>query len=52
MISLLWNVGFVSALELANLAEQAVVITHSACARSKSGGPHAPEDFKERDKTG
>ncbi len=47
--SLLWNVGLVSALELANLADQAVVIAHSACARPESRGAHAREDFKERD---
>ncbi len=33
--SLMWNVSLVSALELANLAEQAVVIAHSACARTE-----------------
>ena len=32
--SLLWNVALVSALELANLADQAVVIAHSACERT------------------
>ena len=47
--SLLWNVALVSALELANLADQAVVIAHSACARPESRGAHAREDFKERD---
>jgi succinate dehydrogenase / fumarate reductase, flavoprotein subunit len=36
--SLLWNVALVSALELANLADQAVVIAHSACARTESRG--------------
>ena len=36
--SLMWNVALVSALELANLAEQAVVIAHSACARTESRG--------------
>jgi succinate dehydrogenase / fumarate reductase flavoprotein subunit len=47
--SLLWNVALVSALELANLADQAVVIAHSACNRPESRGAHAREDFKERD---
>ena len=47
--SLLWNVALVSALELANLAEQAVVIAQSACARTESRGAHAREDYKERD---
>jgi succinate dehydrogenase / fumarate reductase flavoprotein subunit len=47
--SMLWNVGLVSALELANLAEQAVVIAHSACARTESRGAHAREDYHERD---
>jgi succinate dehydrogenase / fumarate reductase flavoprotein subunit len=47
--SLRWNVSLVAALELANLAEQAVVIAHSACAREESRGAHAREDFKERD---
>ena len=47
--AMLWNVGLVSALELANLADQAVVIAHSACARPESRGAHAREDFKERD---
>ena len=36
--SLLWNVALVSALELANLADQAVVIAHSAVARTESRG--------------
>src|ERR1700757_1691444 len=39
--SLTWNVGLVSALELANLAEQAVVIAHSAVARTESRGAQA-----------
>src|SRR6476619_2037523 len=47
--SMLWNVGLVSGLELANLADQAVVIAHSACARTESRGAHAREDHKERD---
>ena len=47
--SLLWNVSLVAALELANLAEQAVVIAHSAVARCESRGAHAREDYKERD---
>src|SRR5258705_9651813 len=47
--SLLWNVGLVSALELANLADQAVVIAHSAHARTESRGAHAREDYKARD---
>src|ERR1700730_15230456 len=47
--SLLWNVALVSALELANLADQALVIAQSACNRTESRGAHAREDFKERD---
>jgi succinate dehydrogenase / fumarate reductase flavoprotein subunit len=47
--SLLWNVALVSALELANLAEQAVVIAHSACERTESRGAHAREDCRQRD---
>ena len=44
--SLLWNVALLSALELANLADQAVVIAHSACARTESRGAHAREDYQ------
>jgi succinate dehydrogenase / fumarate reductase flavoprotein subunit len=47
--SLLWNVSLLSALELANLSDQAVVIAHSACARTESRGAHAREDFPKRD---
>jgi len=47
--SLMWNVALVSALELANLADQAVVIAHSACERLESRGAHAREDFPKRD---
>jgi len=47
--SLLWNVALVSALELANLAEQAVVIAQSACTRAESRGAHAREDYHQRD---
>ena len=47
--SLLWNVSLLSALELSNLAEQAVVIAHSACERTESRGAHAREDYHERD---
>jgi succinate dehydrogenase / fumarate reductase flavoprotein subunit len=47
--SLLWNVALISALELANLADQAVVIAHSACARTESRGAHAREDYHQRD---
>jgi succinate dehydrogenase / fumarate reductase flavoprotein subunit len=47
--SLLWNVALVSALELANLADQAVVIAHSAVERTESRGAHAREDYHERD---
>ena len=47
--SLRWNVSLVAALELANLAEQAVVIAHSACAREESRGAHAREDYQKRD---
>src|SRR5580692_9854240 len=47
--SLLWNVALVSALELTNLAEQAVVIAHSACERTESRGAHAREDYHQRD---
>jgi succinate dehydrogenase / fumarate reductase, flavoprotein subunit len=47
--SLQWNVALVSALELFNLADQAVVIAHSAHARTESRGAHAREDYKQRD---
>jgi succinate dehydrogenase / fumarate reductase flavoprotein subunit len=47
--SLKWNVALVSTLELANLAEQAVVIAHSAVARTESRGAHARDDFQQRD---
>jgi succinate dehydrogenase / fumarate reductase flavoprotein subunit len=47
--SLLWNVSLVTALELANLADQAVVIAHSAYARQESRGAHAREDYPTRD---
>jgi succinate dehydrogenase / fumarate reductase flavoprotein subunit len=47
--SLLWNVALVSALELANLADQALVIAHSASARTESRGAHAREDYQQRD---
>jgi succinate dehydrogenase / fumarate reductase flavoprotein subunit len=47
--SLLWNVSLVSALELANLADQAVVIAHSAVNRTESRGAHAREDYQKRD---
>jgi succinate dehydrogenase / fumarate reductase flavoprotein subunit len=47
--SLLWNVSLLSALELSNLAEQAVVIAHSATARTESRGAHAREDYQKRD---
>jgi succinate dehydrogenase / fumarate reductase flavoprotein subunit len=47
--SLLWNVALVSALELANLADQAVVIAQSAVARTESRGAHAREDYHKRD---
>ena len=45
----MWNVALVSALELANLAEQAVVIAHSAGNRTESRGAHAREDHPKRD---
>ena len=47
--SLLWNVALLSALELENLADQAIVIAHSACARTESRGAHAREDYHKRD---
>ena len=47
--SLIWNVSLVSALELANLSDQAVVIAHSAAARTESRGAHAREDYHKRD---
>ena len=47
-----WNVALVSALELANLAEQAVVIAHSAVARTESRGAHARDDFQQQEGTG
>ena len=49
--SLLWNMSLVSTLELANLADQAVVIAHSALARTESRGAHAREDYSRRDDT-
>jgi succinate dehydrogenase / fumarate reductase flavoprotein subunit len=47
--SLQWNVSLLSALELENLADQAVVIAHSAGARTESRGAHAREDYHQRD---
>jgi len=47
--SLLWNVSLLSALELANLADQALVVAHSACARTESRGAHSREDNHQRD---
>jgi succinate dehydrogenase / fumarate reductase, flavoprotein subunit len=47
--SLLWNVALVSALELANLADQALAIAASACNRTESRGAHAREDYPKRD---
>src|SRR6202008_2299707 len=47
--SLKWNVSLLAALELANLADQAVVIAHSACSRTESRGAHAREDYHKRD---
>jgi succinate dehydrogenase / fumarate reductase flavoprotein subunit len=47
--SLLWNMALISALELVNLADQAVIIAHSAGARTESRGAHAREDYHERD---
>jgi succinate dehydrogenase flavoprotein subunit len=49
--SRLWNVALVSALELANLADQAVVIALSAYARTESRGAHAREEYHKRDDT-
>ena len=49
--SLLWNMALVSTLELVNLADQAVVIAHSALARTESRGAHAREDYHQRDDT-
>ena len=49
--SLLWNVALVSALELANLVDQAVVIARSAHARTESRGAHSREDYHKRDDT-
>src|SRR5260370_145521 len=47
--SLLWNVALIYALELANLADQAVVIAHSGYERTESRGAHAREDYHQRD---
>jgi succinate dehydrogenase / fumarate reductase flavoprotein subunit len=47
--SMIWNVSLVAALELANLADQAVVVAYSACARTESRGAHAREDYQKRD---
>jgi succinate dehydrogenase / fumarate reductase, flavoprotein subunit len=41
----MWNVALVSALKLANLAEQAVVIAHPAGERTESCGAHARDDY-------
>jgi succinate dehydrogenase / fumarate reductase flavoprotein subunit len=49
--SLQWNVSLLSALELGNLADQAVVIAHSAYSRNESRGAHAREDYQKRDDT-
>jgi len=43
------RVALISALELANLADQAVIIAHSAFARTESRGAHAREDYHQRD---
>jgi succinate dehydrogenase / fumarate reductase, flavoprotein subunit len=42
-------VALISALELANLADQAAVIAHSAFNRTESRGAHAREDYHNRD---
>ena len=47
--SLLWNVALIYALELANLADQALVIAYSARNRTESRGAHAREDYPKRD---
>jgi succinate dehydrogenase / fumarate reductase flavoprotein subunit len=47
--SMQWNVALVSTLELFNLADQAAIIAHSACARTESRGAHAREDYQHRD---
>jgi succinate dehydrogenase / fumarate reductase flavoprotein subunit len=47
--SLCWNTDLLEALELHNLAGQAVVTMHSAENRKESRGAHAHEDFPERD---
>jgi len=43
------RLALISALELANLADQAVIIAHSAFARTESRGAHAREDYHQRD---
>jgi succinate dehydrogenase / fumarate reductase flavoprotein subunit len=47
--SLFWNTELVEALELENLALQALVTVVSAEARTESRGAHARDDFPERD---
>jgi succinate dehydrogenase / fumarate reductase flavoprotein subunit len=46
---LVWNTDLSEALELENMAGQALVAVCSALARTESRGAHAREDFPERD---
>jgi len=49
--SMFWNTDLVEALELENLAQQAMVTIASAFARTESRGAHSRDDYPERDDT-
>lgn len=44
-----WNVALVSALEVHNLADQAIVLASCALHREESRGAHIRDDFQDRD---